>query len=131
MVETAEQTEGFAVSEWTIQVETPSGLTRDEQALVRFQESFTQNELAFGAATSMDPQAGTLSATFQVEATNEQDAALQGCFAYWRALGAADLRPESLSQVFVTRGRPGEGGEFVEPSVAYRILVERGEVAGP
>src|SRR5438132_5671904 len=102
------------MAEWTIQVQTPPATTDSSEAFEAFQASLSRNELAADVAALFDEQEGTFSATFQVDAETEQEAALQGCFAYWRALSSAGIRPQTESHVPVSLGAPSEAGEIDE-----------------
>lgn len=117
------------MSEWTVHIETPPETTRDEEALERFAASFQENETALGAAVLMDVGAGQLSATFQVDAPSRDDAALIGCFAYWRALQDTGLNLGVDSRVEV---EPTEPELVAEPErhaewFNVRVLLERAE----
>ena len=112
------------MSEWTIQVETPAETTREEEAFSAFERSLAASEIARDAAALHDLRAGSLSATFQVAAPNEQEAAMLGCLAYWRALGDAGIDPTAQSRVLVSRGAPDDSAQETQPARGFRVVVD-------
>ena len=114
------------MSEWTIRVETPEGATSDEDALLRFSDSLQEHPDALGAAAMMNVRAGTLSATFQVDAPTQDEAALKGCFAYWRAIADAhvDLRGEHSTLEIAPTAEDGSDAAPAE-RFQFRYVFER------
>lgn len=109
------------MSEWTIDLETPAGTASDVAELEAFAAALEADATALGAAASMNTEQGTLSARFQVEAPNEQEAAMTACFAYWRALAAAGVHVEQDSRLTVAQaGDDEEGLPFTAPPAPHR-----------
>ena len=82
--------------EWTLSIETFGGATDSADALERFADRLEQSGIARGPAASLNTREGVLSATFQVEASTEAQAADRAVNAFADALAAADVHAEAL-----------------------------------
>jgi hypothetical protein len=116
------------LSEWTLIIETPDGTTagHGEDVIDLFLSSLEANRDVLGPGVGADPDRGSLSTTFQVEAENKDDAVLRGCLAYWRALGDAGLNVDADSRVEIyPTGDSLEIEDVAGDTYGARVVLER------
>lgn len=85
-----------SATHWTLSIGTLDGVTDSAETLERFADRLESNGTARGPAASLNTLRMALSATFQVEATSEGQAANRGINAFADALQAAGVESRSL-----------------------------------
>jgi hypothetical protein len=112
------------MTEWTISIETPEETTDSVDVLERFAEALEEDPRARGPAASLNTERGVISATFTVDESDRDEAALAACLAYWGALHDAGIEGMDLSRLEVAPiGANGEA-DAAERFTA-RIAIER------
>ena len=112
------------VAEWRVYTETPQAAATDEAQLERFADSLERNEDALGAVASMD--AVPLSATFHVEAPDQQEAAWKAFWVYLHAVWDAGvvLTTDSRLEVQEETRSEAETAELQTPVTRFRGRVQ-------
>src|SRR4051794_21859148 len=100
------------MTDWTVEIETGEAAASSATELERFAGALDSVRASTGAATTLAPGTGVVSATFAVEAADAVDAAARGVDAFRAALrlaGLADASPTRVSVEQVGLAEPASG----------------------
>jgi len=89
--------------DWLVEIETPSGVTSDVDALVQFRENLEAVLGETGAAASINTITGSLHTTFSVAAPNPEKATEEGLAAFRKALELSGLPLDEPARAAVER----------------------------
>jgi hypothetical protein len=87
--------------EWLVSIETANGVTRDEDTLIRFRESFETVLGETGVAASMNTEHGWLGSTFSIAAPTAEKATEEGFVVFRKAVELTGLAPCDPARVEV------------------------------
>jgi hypothetical protein len=89
------------MSEWTVHLDTPEGVVKSEEDLLRFDDAIHEMESAGGPVTSANKRTGSVGATFTVEAETVKEAVDVAVSVFDAALESVGIPPGSIVHIEV------------------------------